>query len=266
MNRRGRRPTSPQDLSFLGCLGVFAGIIGLIVFIAVSASFLIGLRGSSSSAPVLNKDVLPLWISGPITAAAVVGVLWWVQRYGRANEEELGDSTGPRKGHYASRLPLWVRGLGLVPILFLLPMLMTGGPPRSSSRFQHSYTIPEVVVAALGVVVSVPPIMALFAGRGIVLAGTIAGWLGWSATTLAGQYGWGAAIAAGDLVFAGVAIWLIQRARRKATPPDAAPRAPRPYTPKRRSGKGRRSKGHSGKGHSGEGRDAERRTTPPPSG
>lgn len=191
--------------------------VGIIVFSVFAGGLLARLRGGGDDqADGLGQ--MPYSVSVPVTLAVIALLLVCVEVTGRRQAPTLalgGKGTGQKKGHYVSSMPLWVRGTGLIPMLFLIPLMIAGGPPRPNSHFTHAATPLEYGVVLCGAVLGVPPILAMIGGRWFPLLAFHALWIGWAATVLAKVYWPGIPLSVVAIAL-GVALMMRQDRRRAA--------------------------------------------------
>lgn len=202
------------DASALGCLAngaIMLGIaVSIIAFSALAGGLLARIRGGGQEDGLAQ---MPYSVSVPGTLAMLVLLLACVEVVGR------------RQAKYASPIPLWVRGTGLIPMLFLIPLMLAGGPPRPDSHFTHAATPLEYGVVLCGAVIGIAPILAMIGGRWLPLITFHGLWIAWAATVLAKVY-WPGIPLCVLVIAVGVALMWQQDRRRTAEPGKPARRKP----------------------------------------
>ncbi|WP_433171219.1 hypothetical protein [Actinoallomurus sp. CA-150999] len=199
--RKGRAQTKAKSgeesvgKSLLGCLGMIGFVLVLIVFF-VAAIFVLGrLRGGVNG--ISSGEPLPPYaVSIPVTVVGLAFVLF----VGPLLLRRLG-GIGPK----TAGVPDSVRALGVVPMLLLIPLLIVGGPKRPAHAPVHATSGTELLVVFLGILASVPPILAAISSRWWVVTGSIVIWLAWAIAVYNTQYGL-SAIPACIQVLAGIAV------------------------------------------------------------
>lgn len=182
-----------SGMSLPGCLGTIGFVLVLIVFFVAASSVLGRLRGGVNSS---DEPLPPYAVSIPVMGVGLAFVLF----VGPPLLRRLA-GIGPK----TAGAPDFVRALGVVPMLLLIPLLIVGGPKRPAHAPVHATSPMELLVVFLGILASVPPILAAMSSRWWVVTGSIVIWLAWAIAVYNTQYGL-SAIPACIQVLAGIAV------------------------------------------------------------